>query len=155
MFRISCYGKDTQQYKERDTKRGFTLAEILIALVIVGVVSMITVPALINHYNDRAFTQLYKKERLTLLSALDIYLTDTGKETLKGSTLTTGSGVEAFLNQYLRSDDCSSGRTKACFTTTYKDATGKDANYADATTGLSCVKAKDGSSVCMGPIDTT
>ena len=47
-------------------KNGFTLAETLITLLIIGVVAAITVPALISGYQDRQFNTAKEKAKTTL-----------------------------------------------------------------------------------------
>lgn len=42
-------------------KKGFTLAEVLITLGIIGVVAAMTLPALIQNYQDKQFKTAYKK----------------------------------------------------------------------------------------------
>ena len=42
-------------------KRGFTLAEVLITLGIIGVVAALTIPTLISEYQDKQFKAAYKK----------------------------------------------------------------------------------------------
>ena len=47
-------------------KNGFTLAETLITLLIIGVVAAITIPALISGYQDRQFNTAKEKAKTTL-----------------------------------------------------------------------------------------
>ena len=47
--------------KEVNMKKGFTLAEVLITLGIIGVVAAITIPTLVNNIQDRHFKALWKK----------------------------------------------------------------------------------------------
>lgn len=47
--------------KSRKKKKGFTLAEVLITLGIIGVVASITIPVLMNNIQDAQFKTAYKK----------------------------------------------------------------------------------------------
>ena len=47
-------------------KNGFTLAETLVTLLIIGVVAAITIPALISGYQDRQFNSAKQKAKTTL-----------------------------------------------------------------------------------------
>jgi prepilin-type N-terminal cleavage/methylation domain-containing protein len=58
---------------------GFTLAEVLIALVVIGIVVAITVPTLIQRYQDQAIKSALKKNYSVLKSALDKYQVDYGE----------------------------------------------------------------------------
>ncbi|MBQ3102213.1 type II secretion system protein [bacterium] len=52
-------------------KKAFTLAEVLAALAIVGVIASVTVPTLQAGYQDRKYKSLVKKAHLTLQQAYD------------------------------------------------------------------------------------
>lgn len=52
-------------------KKAFTLAEVLAALAIVGVIASVTIPTLQAGYQDKKYKSLAKKAHLTLQQALD------------------------------------------------------------------------------------
>ena len=52
-------------------KKAFTLAEVLSALAIVGVIVAVTVPTLQAGFLDRKYKSLAKKAHLTLQQAID------------------------------------------------------------------------------------
>jgi type II secretory pathway pseudopilin PulG len=58
------------------------LAEVLIALVIIGIIVAITVPTLIQRYQDQALKSALKKNYSVLKSALDKYQVDNGERLL-------------------------------------------------------------------------
>lgn len=51
-------------------KKGFTLAEVLITLAIVGIVAALTIPTLIAKYQESQYRTIYKKVYSTLNQAL-------------------------------------------------------------------------------------
>ena len=59
--------------KEVDLKgfRGFTLAEVLIALVIIGVIAAMTIPTLINKTNKQEYVSRLTKTYSTLSQGLN------------------------------------------------------------------------------------
>ena len=57
-------------------KKAFTLAEVLAALAIVGVIAAVTVPTLQAGYLDRKYKSLAKKAHLTLQQAVDATILD-------------------------------------------------------------------------------
>lgn len=61
-------------------KSGFTLAEVLITLVIIGVIAAITVPSLIHKHRAEEFESRFKKAVSVLNSAVKYYKFDTGEE---------------------------------------------------------------------------
>lgn len=76
-------------------KKGFTLAEILITLGIIGVVAAITIPTLIKNTQDAEFKSAWKKEYSALTQATVSYLQDNG--TFKNT-------YAAFRHDYLKAD---------------------------------------------------
>ena len=106
------------------TKRfGFTLAEVLITLGIIGVVAAMTMPTLLNSTNGAQFKTAYKKalsvlsQAVVLNIALDDYdmsqATDTSTDTSKAS-------LYAIFNN--RMNVVEAGTDKE-YDATYKDAT--------------------------------
>ncbi len=74
------------------TKRfGFTLAEVLITLGIIGVVAAMTIPTLISNTNGAQFKTAYKKALSTLNQAvlMNVAMEDTDFSTLVAETTTT------------------------------------------------------------------
>ncbi len=51
-------------------KNAFTLAEILITLVIIGVIAAMTIPAIINEINELEYKNMWKKDFSTLNQAV-------------------------------------------------------------------------------------
>ncbi|MCD7879252.1 MAG: type II secretion system GspH family protein, partial [Candidatus Gastranaerophilales bacterium] len=63
---------------------GFTLSEILIALVIIGIIAAITVPVIYANYQERALKSALKKNYSVLKQALDKYYIDNGERLCTG-----------------------------------------------------------------------
>lgn len=59
-------------------KKGFTLAEVLITLVIVGVVSALTLPTLINNFRAKALETSFKKADAVLTRAMQTTMFEHG-----------------------------------------------------------------------------
>ncbi len=51
-------------------KQAFTLVEVLLTLVIIGVIAAITIPTLINYLNDIEYKSMWKKDFSTLNQAV-------------------------------------------------------------------------------------
>lgn len=80
-------------------KKGFTLAEVLITLGIIGVVSAITIPTLVNNIQDKHFKALWKKT----FSEISQAYTNAFTENPLGYTLTgsnTSVGPDAIIKPY-------------------------------------------------------
>ena len=92
---------------------GFTLAEVLVTLGIIGVVSAMTVPALMQNYQKKSYvTQLHKVYNEVQQASLQ-YITDRNALNLKEAGLNTNRAVETFVKTYFKviqecdsMDDC-------------------------------------------------
>lgn len=97
----------------------FTLSELLVTLSIVGVVSALTVPTMINKYQAQANVTQLRKVYFDLSQAIDLLLTDEGKNSISATSLKDDPGI--FLKKYLRiNQDCGSNLTP-CFANSYKN----------------------------------
>lgn len=82
-------------------KKGFTLAEVLITLGIIGIVAAMTMPALIAKYDKKVATTRLKKFYTTYAQAL-IQAQNEYVETGGADILTSGSNPEQMLEWYNR-----------------------------------------------------
>ena len=60
------------------TKSAFTLAEVLITLIIIGIVAALTIPTAINHYRKQQTASKLKKFYSTFGQAISRSVTDNG-----------------------------------------------------------------------------
>ncbi|MDD3236639.1 MAG: type II secretion system protein [Candidatus Gastranaerophilales bacterium] len=63
-------------------KQGFTLAEVLITLVIIGVIAALTIPALLNNTNKEEYKIALKKAAAILQQASDLQYAQTHENAL-------------------------------------------------------------------------
>ena len=105
----------------RSNKKAFTLAEVLVTLGIIGVVSAMTVPNLVKNYQNQSLvTQLHKVYN-EFSQAFERYMSDQRVESLAESELGGGSaaGVRAFMQNYFKIvNDCGGNyftASKTCF----------------------------------------
>lgn len=77
-------------------KRGFTLAEVLITLLIIGVVASLVIPAIITNTNKAEYVTKLKKEYAVLSQAFTLLALDAGGSILNDPNLnsTTDTGAE-------------------------------------------------------------
>ena len=88
-------------------KKGFTLAEVLITLGIVGVVASMTLPTLNNNVQKQTYEAGAKKAYNILSNAVSMYMLDQGVDDLSETPITTATGLAAFVNTYFRvATDC-------------------------------------------------
>ena len=78
-------------------KNGFTLAEVLITLVIIGVIGALTVPALIQNTQKQEYVSALKKAYSTLSQASQMIISEEGSPKGDDSWMTD---VDALYNMY-------------------------------------------------------
>lgn len=93
-------------------KKGFTLAEMLITLGIIGVVAAMTIPSLVTNYQKQAYVAGLQKVYSEVLQALERYETDQHVEDLYETSIRGTNGVGEFMKSYLKvAEDCGSHNT--------------------------------------------
>lgn len=121
-------GLPTQQH-------GFTLAEVLITLGIIGVVAAMTIPTLIQKQREAATVTALKKAYSTLSSAYTLAVQENGTPDnwqLGGMNNTAGmDNLNSIMSKYLKvTKNC--GRNDGCFPNEiYKDLNGVDSVYGN------------------------
>ena len=84
-------------------KKGFTLAEVLITLGIVGVVASMTLPTLNNNVQKQTYEAGAKKAYNAISNAVSLYMVDQGVDDLTETPLyNNADGLKAFVNKYFR-----------------------------------------------------
>ena len=110
------------------SNKGFTLAEVLVTLGIIGVVSAMTVPTLMQNYQRKSYvTQLHKVYNELSQAALQ-YITDRNAVDLKEAGLivtnNNTTAFENFIKNYFKVvQDCDDSPTP-CFAPSYKKISG-------------------------------
>ena len=124
----------------------FTLAEVLVTLGIIGVVSAMTVPTLMQNYQRQSYvTQLHKVYN-ELSQAFLRYQTDKNALSLKEAGLTSQAELNTFVSTYFKIvQNCSTSVTP-CIAASYKKMDGS-ASYNGA--GASnCYAIGSGAAIC-------
>ncbi len=114
-------------------KRGFTLAEVLITLAIIGVVAALSIPAVVKNYKETQTVTQLRKNYSILSQAYNLALAENGDPTgwdLKG--LGNPEGALNFLDKmrpYLKIiKECKTNKDGCLASGYYKDLNGKDAS---------------------------
>ena len=119
-------------------KSGFTLAEVLITLGIIGVVAAMTIPGLVGKYKDKVMITQTKKTYATILSAMDKLKYEMGASDYTGVFLqdkTAKENANLFFSKFKTLQKCDKGN-EGCTTSTFKypsvtnDGKGKNASYS-------------------------
>lgn len=132
---------------------GFTLAEVLVTLGIIGVVSAMTVPTLMQNHQRKVYvTQLHKVYN-EFSQAAAMMLNDNNainltEARLGASEQSVTTNSEAFIKKYFKVvNDCGAGPATPCFADTYTTLSG--ATVEAEWSGCHSFALANGSSVCM------
>ena len=114
----------------------FTLAEVLVTLGIIGVVSAMTVPSLMqNHQRKTYVTQLHKFYN-ELSQALTQYQTDNNAVNLKEAGFNSQDAVNNFIKKYFKVVAECDKSGSPCFAETYKKMNGLELVLTHGANGL-------------------
>ena len=163
-------------------KKGFTLAEVLITLGVIGVVAALTLPNLLQNHQKKVFvTQLQRTVNLISNSATalmgdnnaaslaDSYLvavaskkraTKEGKKKKEEITYDTKNAQGKFMNTYFKvARDCGEDNISACVGETYYSLDRSQSfNLSESVKKLVgwgntyCVTINTGATICMSPM---
>ena len=133
----------------------FTLAEVLVTLGIIGVVSAMTVPTLMQNYQRQSYvTQLHKVYN-EMSQGFQQMMTDRNALNLKETGLlnTTEQATETFKNYFKVVQDCGNNFSP-CFASEYRSTTGSSIKPAEANWWSSSFVLADGAAIGLhGLID--
>lgn len=112
-------------------KKGFTLAEVLITLGIIGVVTAITMPTLIQNHQKRSLEVATKKFYSMMSQAVRQYMADEGVDDLRNTPLASNNyedisspeataSIRNFVTKYLKVVKECNHDANDCFAPNYK-----------------------------------
>ena len=92
--------------------KGFTLAEVLVTLGIIGVVSAMTVPTLMQNHQKKTYIVQLHKFYNELSQAMLQYQTDKNAVNLKEAGLNSSAALKSFFTNYFKVvNDCGADQT--------------------------------------------
>lgn len=138
-------------------KKGFTLAEVLITLSIIAVVSVLTIPSVIKNYRYKSYAAAAQKTYAQITDAIQTIMTDEMEpndfnKTTAGvvSSCTAGkeTGACYFLRNYFKvNNDCGVAKLNTkCTAAAYKTPNGTNAGTPF---GEHCIQNSNGATICM------
>lgn len=95
----------------------FTLAEVLITLGVIGVVAAMTLPALVNKYNEKVMVNKLKRTYSELVNAMDMRRAELGAsdyEALFETEMSAAEQLDGFIKNLHVIERCSSSDKKGC-----------------------------------------
>lgn len=141
-------------------KKAFTLAEVLVTLGIIGVISALIIPAIVQNYRYKLYSTQFKKTVGQLIDAANavmseeetsnFYQTTAGvPDASPSADFPKGKGTVFFLDNYFRvaRKNCNTRNENGCVATKYHSLAGDDAGSIPA--GVYCIQLISGAAVCM------
>ena len=152
-FTDKVFSRFTSHYSLKSA--AFTLAEVLVTLGIIGVVSAMTVPTLMQNYQRQSYvTQLHKVYN-EMSQGFQQMMTDRNALNLKETGLlnTTEQATETFKNYLKVVQDCGNNFSP-CFASEYHSTTGSSIKTVEANWWSSSFVLADGAAIGLhGLID--
>lgn len=128
-------------------KFAFTLSEVLVTMGIIGVISALTVPTLVNNYQRKAQALQFRKTVTDIGNAVDMLITEEGKS--KFSATTYYNNLDGFVRDKLKTiKTCSKDETNKCFANENYNTISGAAGSAFTCEGNSYVLASS-AAICM------
>jgi len=130
-------------------KTAFTLAEVLVTLAIIGVVSALTVPGLMNSYQKQTYiTQLHKVYN-EMSQALTQYKTDRNAINLFEAGLNSQENADTFIETYFKVINKCDTMAPPCFANAseYKTLAGTSAVIGSGSTSYKTYTLASGAAI--------
>ena len=139
----------------QNIKNGFTLAEVLITLVIIGVIAAMTIPTLMNNTNKQEYVSKLKKAYSTLAQATNRIISEQGipRGDIGGWATDSDNVAELYKKHLSIAKECLNGQ--GCFpNVSYKHFNGNNAKNLDTNDNANYRKflLSDGTSILIGRI---
>lgn len=129
---------------------GFTLAEVLVTLGIIGVVSAMTLPTLVKNHQRQVYVTQLQKVYNEVSQALERVITDSNAVNLKESSF-GDNGTANFLRNYFKTvKTCTPSTMNECFAEDYKNMNNDRVRIRDFIFGTaSCAVIASGAAICI------
>lgn len=134
---------------------GFTLAEALMALGIIGLISALTLPTLISNYKNRVFLSQTQKIYNEISNAVVQYRANNRVDSLDyafGAASASNDDLKNFLNQYFNVAKICEDSGEGCLADSYKNRAGNitfSKSLALSSNVRACARLKSGTSICF------
>ena len=128
-------------------KAAFTLTEVLLAVLIVGIIAAMVLPAIVTKYQDKAFESAFNREVHSLQDSIDSLAAVENQPSFYETTLATNTGT--YMKKYLRVSKYCETSGKDCFGKFYSEYSGHEKKTYTPSYDGSCAILKNGTSVCL------
>lgn len=139
-------------------KLAFTIAEVLLATVIVGIIAGIVLPTTIIKAQNKGFDQAYERNVRAISNAVDSLLILENKDFFKtvmysnsDSDIIYGYTSRPFIKKYMKVSVYCHTDAKRCFADKYYQYTGNKREVYTPEYKGACAILQNGASICLVP----
>ena len=125
----------------------FTLTEVLLAVLIVGIIAALVLPAVVTKYQDKAFESAFNREVHSLQDSIDSLAAVENQQSFYETTL--AKTPETYMKKYLRVSKYCGASGKDCFGKFYSEYSGHEKKTYTPNYDGNCAILKNGTSVCL------
>lgn len=138
---------------DNSRKFAFTLAEVLVTLGIIGVVSALTLPTLIKDHQRQTYTVQLQKVFNELSQAAEQVKVDSNSRNLRESQLRRRGSGFLLTNYFKTTQRCDNNSLGDCFSNDYINMNGDNVTIGDfISENSSCAVIASGASICVEPM---
>ena len=128
-------------------KVAFTLTEVLLAVLIVGIIAALVLPAVVTKYQDKAFESAFNREVHSLQDSIDSLAAVENQQSFYETTL--AKTPETYMKKYLRVSKYCGTSGKDCFGKFYSEYSDHEKKTYTPSYDGNCAILKNGTSVCL------
>ena len=128
-------------------KVAFTLTEVLLAVLIVGIIAALVLPAVVTKYQDKAFESAFNREVHSLQDSIDSLAAVENQQSFYETTL--AKTPETYMKKYLRVSKYCGASGKDCFGKFYSEYSDHEKKTYTPSYDGNCAILKNGTSVCL------
>lgn len=125
----------------------FTLTEVLLAVLIVGIIAALVLPAVVTKYQDKTFESAFNREVHSLQDSIDSLAAVENQQSFYETTL--AKTPETYMKKYLRVSKYCGASGKDCFGKFYSEYSGHEKKTYTPSYDGNCAILKNGTSVCL------
>ena len=125
----------------------FTLTEVLLAVLIVGIIAALVLPAVVTKYQDKTFESAYNREVHSLQDSIDSLAAVENQQSFYETTL--AKTPETYMKKYLRVSKYCGASGKDCFGKFYSEYSDHEKKTYTPSYDGNCAILKNGTSVCL------
>lgn len=128
--------------------KGFTLAEVLVTLGIIGVISAMTLPTLVKNHQRQVYVAQLRKVVSEISQIAEQAINDNNAVSLCETPVGNIGGVYLLKNYFKTVKFCDDADTSDCFAGEYKNLNGQPIRIRDIVSGQSAI-LNDGTSIYL------